>query len=171
MSNFSPFANYGYISIIKETTAGTAVTPTNFLRIVSESIETSYGLSSVQEIAGSRERNIRSVANQIEVGGDIEFYVESKMVGHFLRGLFGAPTTQTLTAATAFRHTFEVTDTPKTYTIDIKPADAPWTHRYFGVQITALKFDGADDNKIKCTATIAPRKAFITAQVTTAAAS
>lgn len=171
MSNFSPYANYGYLSMIKETTAGTAITPTNFLRLVSESIETKFGISNVMEIAGSRERNIRSVPNQIEVGGDIEFYMESKMIGHFLRGLFGAPTTQTLTAATAFRHTFEVTDTPKTYTIDIKPADAPWTHRYFGVQITSLQFDGGDDNKIKCTASLSPRKAFINARVTTAASS
>lgn len=122
------------------------------------------------EIAGSRERNIRSVANQIEIGGDIEFYVEPKMIGHFLRGVFGIPTTQTLTAGVAFRHTFEVTDTPQTYTVDIKPADAPWVHRYFGVQFTALSFEG-DDNKIKCTATLAPRKAFIVSRVLTAVGS
>lgn len=170
MSNFSPYANYGYLSIIKETTAWTAITPTNYLRLVSESLETKFNVSNVQEIAWSRERNIRSVPNQIEVWWDIEFYVESKMIGHFLRWLFGAPTTQTLTAATAFRHVFEVTDTPKTYTIDIKPADAPWIHRYFGVQITWLSFEW-DDNKIKCTASLSPRKAFINARVTTAASS
>lgn len=170
MSNFSPYSNYGYLSIIPEVTAGTPITPINYLRIISESIETNFGTSNVQEIAGSRERNIRSVANQIEVGWDVEFYVESKMIGHFLRGLFGAPTTQTLTAATAFRHGFTVTDTPKTYTVDIKPADAPWIHRYYGVQITKLSFEG-DDNKIKCTATLSPRKAFINARVLTAAAS
>jgi len=170
MSNFSPYANYGYLSIIPEVTAGTPITPTNFLRLVSEGIETNFGNSNVMEIAGSRERNIRSVPNQIEVGGDIEFYVESKMIGHFLRWLFGAPTSQTLVAATSYRHCFTVTDTPKTYTIDIKPADAPWVHRYYGVQITGLSFEG-DDNKIKCTATLAPRKAFINARVTTAASS
>lgn len=90
------------------------------------------------------------------------------MIGHFLRGLFGAPTTQTLTASVAFRHVFTVTDTPKTYTIDIKPADAPWVHRYFGCQITAIAIE-PDDNKIKCTVTLAPRKAFIAARVTTSA--
>lgn len=36
--------------------------------------------------------------------------------------------------------------------------------------ITAIKFE-QDDNKIKCTATLAPRKAFINARVTTAASS
>ncbi len=170
MWNFSPYANYSYLSIIKETTAWTAITPTNWLRLVSEWIETNFWVSNVMEISWSRERNIRSVANNIEIGWDIEFYVESKMIWHFLRGLFGVPTTQILTASTSFRHTFEVTDTPKTYTIDIKPADAPWTHRYFWVQITSLKFEW-DDNKIKCTATLAPRKAFINARVTTAASS
>lgn len=88
MSNFSPYADYGYISIIPEVTAGTPITPTNYLRYISDSMETSFGTTNVMEIAGSRERNIRSVANQIELGGDVEFYVESKMIGHFLRGLF-----------------------------------------------------------------------------------
>ncbi len=36
--------------------------------------------------------------------------------------------------------------------------------------ITAMKFE-QDDNRIKCTATLAPRKAFINARVTTAASS
>jgi len=170
MSNFSPYANYGYLSLIKETTAGTAVTPTNFLRLINAGIETNFGTVDVQEIAGTRERQIRSVASKIEVGGDVEFYVESKMIGHFFRGLYGAPTTQTITANKSYRHVFTVTDTPQTYTIDIKPADAPWTHRYYGVMITALKFE-QDDNRIKCTATLAPRKAFINARVTTAVGS
>jgi len=170
MSNFSPYSDYGYLAIIPEVTAGTPLTPTNYLRYLSDGIEVNFGTSPVQEIAGSRERNIRSVANQIEVGGDIEFYVESKMIGHFLRGLYGAPTSQVLTAGIANRHTFTVTDTPKTYTIDIKPADAPWIHRYYGAQITKLAFE-PDDNKIKCTATITPRKAFINARVLTAASS
>lgn len=168
MSNFSPYANFGYLSMIKETDAGVPVKPTGFLRLLSAGIETNFASVNVQEIAGSRERNIRSVPGKIEVGGDIEFYVEPKMIGHFLRSVFGAPTTQTLVAGTSFRHVFEVTDNPKTYTIDISPADAPWTHRYVGVMITAIKFE-QDDNRVKCTATLAPRKAFINAQVTTAA--
>lgn len=63
-----------------------------------------------------------------------------------------------------------MTDTPKTFTVDIKPADAPWVHRYFGVQITAIAIE-PDDNKIKCTVTLAPRKAFIVSRVTTAVSS
>jgi len=167
MTNFSPYANFGYISIIKESVAGTPVTPTQFLRITSESVVPNFLISPVQEIAGSRERNIRSIPDKVEISGDVEFYVEPKMIGHFLRGLFGSPTTQILTASTAFRHTFEVTDSPMTYSIDIAPADAPWVHRYYGVQITKIALEDSD-NKIKCTATLSPRKAFITARATTA---
>jgi len=129
MSNFSPYSNYGYVSLIKEATAGTAVTPPGYLRILSESVTPSYPIISVNEISGDRERNIRTVKGQVEISGDIEFFVESKMIGHFMRGLFGAPVTQTLTAGKAYRHTFSVSTTPMTYTIDIKPADSPWSHR------------------------------------------
>lgn len=170
MSNFSPYADFGSLSLIAEATPGVPLTPTKSLRFLEESLETNFGVSNVQEIAGSRERNIRSVANKIEITGDVKFYVESKMIGHFLRAVFGAPTSQVLTAGVAIRHAFAVTNTPKTYTIDIKPADAPWVHRYYGVQITNIKFE-QDDNRIVCTATLAPRKAFIVAEVTKAAAS
>jgi len=166
MTNFSPYANYGYLALIKESTEGTAITPTNYLRTLAESVVPDYAISPVQEIAGSRERNIRSVPNRIEIGGDVEFYIEPKMIGHFLRSLLGEPTTQTLVAAESFRHTFEVSDTPKTYTVDLSPADAPWAHRFFGVHINKLLVE-AEDNKIKCTATLAPRKAFTTARVKT----
>lgn len=92
------------------------------------------------------------------------------MIGHFFRGLLGTPTTQTITASVAYRHIFTVTNTPNTYTIDIVSADSPWAYRYFGVQITNLKFS-QEDNMIKCTATLSPRKAFINARVTTAVGS
>lgn len=164
MPNFSPYSNYGYVALKQETTQGTAVTPDEYLRILSESIIPNYPVTAVNEISGDRERNIRTVKGQVEISGDIEFYVESKMIGHFLNALYGSPTTQTLTADEAYRHVFDVTDTPNTYTIDIKPADAPWVHRFYGVQITGLAFEG-DDNKIKCTASTMPRKAFVNSRV------
>lgn len=164
MPNFSPYANFGSLSIKKESTAGTAVIPDTWLGILAESVVPNFNIVPVQTIAGERERNVRSVPGQIEISGDVEFYVEPKTVGHFLRALFGAPTTQTLTAATAFRHGFEVSNTPLTYTIDIQPADAPWVHRFYGVQISKLSFSH-QDNLIKCTATLMPRKAFVNSRV------
>ena len=167
MPNFDPYSNYGYAGLVKETTAGTAVTPSNYLRIISESLAANYATQPINEVAGDRERLRRSVEGQIEVSGDIEFFVEPKMIGHFLRSVLGAPTTQTLTAATAFRHTFAV-GTPLTYTFDVQVADAPWVHRYFGLFITNLNLT-REENAIKATASCVARKAFTQARVTTAA--
>jgi hypothetical protein len=170
MSNFSPYSNFGYAALAKEATEGVAVTPTEYFRIDSESITPSFNINSVQEVAGDRERNVRSVAGKIEIAGDVTFNVEPKIIGHFFRALFGAPTTQELTASLAYRHVFEVTDTPKTYTLDVQPGDAPWIHRYYGVKINKEAFS-EQDNKIQCVASTMPTKAFINARITTAAAS
>jgi len=168
MPNFNPYSNYGYCALIKEATAGTAVTPTNYLRIINETLTPSYTIQDINEVAGDRERRRRSVKSQIEVAGDIEFFVEPKMIGHFLRSVFGAPTTQTLTAAAAFRHTYSVSDTPLTYTFDVQVADAPWVHRFFGLFVTNLNYT-REDNALKVTASCVARKAFTNARVTTAA--
>jgi len=58
----------------------------------------------------------------------------------------------------------QVTDSPRTYTVDIQPADAPWVHRFFGTVISKLAF-AQQDNLIKCTASLMPRKAFINSRV------
>ena len=168
MPNFSPYANYGYLGLIPEAAEATPLTPTTFVGIQNESIVPSFGIKSIQTIAGNRERNVRSVPDKVEIGGDVEFYLEPKTIGHFLRSLFGAPVSQTLTAATAFRHVFQVSDTPKTYTIDIQPADAPWIHRYYGVHMSQLEFTQGD-NVIVCKASLMPRKAFINARILTSA--
>jgi len=97
-------------------------------------------------------------------------FVEEKMIGHFLRSIFGAPTTQTVVASTSYRHVFEVSNSPKTYTIDLQRADAPWVHRYFGVFFTTMEFK-KEDNGIQVTITCMPRKVFQNARVTTAASS
>lgn len=170
MPNFSPYADYGYLAVKAEAAAGTPLTPDTFIGFLSESVVPNFAISPVQVISGERERNIRSVPGKVEISGDVDFYVEPKTIGHFLRALFGAPTTQILTASVAFRHGFTVTDTPKTYTVDIAPADAPWVHRFYGTYINKLAL-GQADNIIKCTAGLAPTKAFISSRVTTAAAS
>ena len=165
MPNFSPYADFGYLALKKESTAGTPVIPDTFIGILAESVVPNFNIIPVQQIAGERERNVRSVPGQIEIAGDVEFYVEPKEIGHFLRALFGAPTTQTLVAATSYRHTFEVSSSPLTYTIEIQPADAPWVHRFYGVQISKISFS-QQNNIIKCTASLMPRKAFVNARVT-----
>jgi hypothetical protein len=166
MSNFSPYSNYGYAALVRETTKGVVSNvPNNFFRIVSESISASYANQEINEVAGDRERRIRSIQGQIEVGGDIVIFMEEKFIGHFLTSLFGIPTSQTVIASTSYRHVFEVTDTPVTYTIDLKRADAPWVHRYVGVHISSIEITRSD-NGIQATISCMPIKAFQDALVT-----
>jgi hypothetical protein len=167
--NFSPYSNYGYASLIKETSEGVVPgIPNQYFRIVSESLSAAFANQEINEIAGDRERRQRSIQGQIEVGGDITIFVEEKMIGHFLRSIMGAPTTQTVIASTSYRHVFEVSNQLKTYTLDLQRADAPWAHRYFGVYFTSIEFTRSD-NGIQATIACMPRKVFQEALVTTSA--
>jgi len=168
MPNFSPYSNYGYASLIKETTEGSVPgIPTNYFRIISETLSANFTNQEINEISGDRERRQRSIAGQIETSGEITIFVEEKMIGHFLTSIFGAATDQTLVANTSYRHTWSVTNTPKTYTIDAQRADAPWAHRYFGVYFTTIEFSKSD-NGMQATITCTPRKVFQNARVTSA---
>lgn len=166
MSNFAPYSNYGYFGLVKEATALTAVTPSIYQKITSESLMASFNIQPINEIAGDRERNIKSIQGTIEMSGDVEFFVEEKLIGHWLRSLFGTPTTQTADTD-IYAHEFNVQNEGKTYTMDVQPADAPWVHRYFGVRVMGMTF-AKDDNGITCSASLMPTKAFILAKVTTA---
>lgn len=169
MANFTPYSNYGYAALIKETTAGTVPgIPSFYFRIVSESLSTNFANQEINEISGNRERRQRSIQGQVEVSGDLVVFVEEKSIGHFLRSLFDAPTTQTVVASTSYRHIFEVSNTPKTYTLDLQRADAPWAHRFYGVYFTGIEIK-KEDNGIQATISCTPRKVFQNARVTTAA--
>lgn len=167
MANFAPYSNYGYFALIKETTAGVAVKPTIYQKITTESLMASFNIQPINEIAGDRERNIKSIQGSIEMSGDVEFFVEEKLIGHWLRSLLGAPVTQTATTG-VYAHEFKVQNEGKTYTMDVQPADAPWVHRFFGVRVMGLTFT-KEDNGILASASLMPTKAFILAKVTTAA--
>lgn len=162
--SFSPYSNFGYLILKPEAVEGVAEKPTIPVRVTDNSINAMYGHQDINEIAGERERRISHVEGQNEVTGEVEFFVEPQAIGHFLRSLFGAPVTQTLVAATSFRHTFNVTNTPKSYTFDMQIGDAPWCHRFFGLIISKLSFS-KDDNAWKCTAEAMGRKAFTSARV------
>ncbi len=166
MPNFTSYANHGYAAL-RAQSGSTALRPNTYFRFNSESIVPSFGNIAINEIAGDRERMIQSVQGMIEIEGDIELYIEDKMVGHFLRSLFGVPTTQTITAGVAYRHIFSVSNTPRNYTFDFAPGNAPWVHRFFNCQVTKIAHSQSD-NAVSGVFTIMPTKAFISARVTVA---
>lgn len=164
MANFSPYANFGYMALKRQTDEN-AVVPDRFIRFNEQTLVPNYNIEPVQEIAGERERNIRSVKSRIDFSGGFTFNIESKQFGNFLSGLFGAPTTQEITANESYRHVFDLQDNPEKYTIDVQIANAPWVFRFFGTQVNRLSVE-SNESMIESNIDVMPRKAFITAEVT-----
>jgi len=167
MSN--PFSRLGYLGIAEETTAGTAVQPDTYVELMSESIVVNYAVTPATPIATRRDVNNRPAKEKIEISGDITILVEPKNIGEFLQNFAGAPTTTTLAASKSYQHVWTLANTnEKTYTFDIKPADADYVMRYAGVKISQMAFSQSD-NKIQCVISIMAQNAFTNARVTTAA--
>lgn len=166
MANFAPYSNYGYFALKKEANANTAVLPDVYQKITSESLQAAFNIQPINEIAGDRERFIKSIQGTIEMSGDVEFFVEEKLIGHWLTGVFGVAEDD-LADTDIYRHIWYVQDEGKTYTFDVQPGNAPWVHRYFGVRIMSMNFT-KEDNGIMCTASCMPTKAFLLAKVTVA---
>lgn len=170
MADTNPYARLGYLAIGEETTAGTAVKPSVYLELMSESIVSNYNIVPSTQIAGRIDVNQRAIKSTIDITGDITVLVEPKNLGHLLQNFFGAPQTTTIVANKVYQHTFRPSATLKTYTMDIKPADANYVRRYVSVYINSLAFSQVD-NKIQLVLSVQALKAFDNARVTTTTAS
>jgi len=167
MSN--PFSRLGYLGIAEEITAGTPVIADTFVELQSENIVASYPLTPATPIANRRDINSRPSKEKIEVTGDLTILVEPKNIGEFLQNFAGAPSTTILTANKSYQHVWTLANTnEKTYTFEVKPADANYVMRYTGVKISQMAFSQSD-NKIQCVISIMAQKAFTNARVTKAA--
>lgn len=168
MSN--PFSKLGYLAIGEEGSQGNAVVPDTFVELQSENVVVNYPVTPVTPIAGKRDTNIRPAKEKIEISGDVTILVEPKTIGEFLQNFAGAPSTETIEADKSYEHVWELANTnEKTYTFDIKPADADHITRIVGVKISQLAFSQTD-NKIQCVISIIGQKAFTNARVTEALA-
>lgn len=77
-------------SLIKESVAGTALTPNVFFEMLSEGLSTEYQYTPSTPVVANRTNNIRAVTNIIPApAGNISINVEPKQFGHFLNGVFG----------------------------------------------------------------------------------
>jgi hypothetical protein len=164
MSN--PFSRLGYLAIAKESTAGTAVKPDTYVEILSENIVVNYPVTPVTSIAGRRDVNKTSAKEKIEISGDITVLVEAKNIGEFLQNFAGAPSTTTIETGKVYQHVWTLANTDeKTYTIDVKPADADHVVRVTGVKVSQLAFSQSD-NKIQCVVSVMGQIAFTNARAT-----
>lgn len=168
MADATKYSKLGYIAVIKETTAGTAIKPTTYCELLSEDMLVDWAFTAANTIAGNRSMNLRPIKNKVSpVSGSVTFLVEPTTIGHWLTGFFGAATDTTLQASTSFQHDFTPQTTLKSYTIDVQAAGDAWVTRYFGARISELSFS-IQDNKLQCAAGLMAQKAFTNARVTVA---
>jgi len=166
MSTATSYSKLGYMILKKESTAGVAVTPDVPIELLAESVAVNWDFSAVSPIAGSRSKNIKTVANQVgPFDGSVELYCEPNSVGYFLVALFGEDVATTLEAATVYQHDFEPLNTLQTLTMDIKVAGESYIRRFFGVRISKITLS-KDDNKIKMVVDISAQRVFDCARAT-----
>jgi len=59
MADATKYSKLGYIALIKETTAGTAITPTTYCELLSEDMLVNWDFTAANTIAGNRSMNLR----------------------------------------------------------------------------------------------------------------
>lgn len=150
-----------HLAVGKETTAGTAVTPSTFIPYNSESISINQNYQQDNPIVGNRYSVYEVTEGKRQIEGDVELEVERKTFGHILNNTFSLSTAG---AGSPYTHTC-VIGTPASYTYEIRKGQAGF--RYYGVQVDKLSF-GWDDNKLIATTSIKARGAFTVATVSSA---
>jgi len=84
------YSRVGSLSLIKEVTANTPLTPTTFIPFNSEGIVSEYPYTPSVPVSGTRAMNLRAIKNKVPAPkGNISLNVEPKTIGHFLNSLFG----------------------------------------------------------------------------------
>lgn len=146
MSNLS---SESYLAIKPETTPGSAVIPTIFVPLISESI-----VLEPNHIADRRMKGIDWKSDDLLRGarnytGDLVVWADANTIGHLLNMVMEKGET-TGDAVNGYTHPFSI-GTPKSYTIEIKKGDA--VRRYFGVKGRSLRWEFVD-GKIQATISI-----------------
>lgn len=125
-------ANIGYFGLIKEVTSGTALTPTDYVPLYKESINTSLNLVSDSPIFGNRFETYQVLQGQRSHKGSVEVMAEPNTAGRIADMLLAKGTT---TGADPYTHPYTL-GLPNTYTCDISTGNV--VVRYWGVGASSL---------------------------------
>lgn len=129
------FGNLGYLGLVKEAVKGTPLTPTDYVPLYSESIQTSLNLIDQQPIFGNKFATFATIPGQRSHKGEITVLAEPNTSARFFDALLTKTST---TGAGPYTHTFGLvagTD-PNSYTYDISTGNI--VARYFGVQVSKI---------------------------------
>jgi len=133
-----------FIGIAEETTYGTAVSATDWIDVVSESITSEQGFIEV-ETAGMRER-VKRVPGPYNVGGSFDMIVNADNITKLLKWLLGAAeTTDDGSSPTplAYRHEFTPSQTLKSFTMEICPDVGNQSRQVVGCMVSSIAFEAS----------------------------
>jgi len=148
-----------YLAMKPEATAGTAVKPTVFCPLVSESIKTLLNSTPDRRMKGLDWKSDDLLAGDRKHEGDIVIFADGDNLGHLLNMTYQKGTSSG--SATGYTHPFTV-GTPDSYSIEIQKG--PYAQRFFGVRADALKVEFVDQ-KMQVTASIKAMGQFSVAQL------
>jgi hypothetical protein len=147
--------NIGYMAVGKETTPGVAVTPTFYVPLYEESLETNANFQKLGPIAGHKFATNQTIAGFRSHGGEVTVLGEANIAAHLANMLLTKGATS---GANPYTTTFSVSTTnPGTYTIDIFTGNN--VQRFCGVQAGEISPD-FNDNEIRLKASLVALKSF-----------
>ncbi len=147
-------AQKSYLALKPEITAGTAVKPTVFVPLVSESVRTLLNLGPDRRMKGLDWQSDDLLPADRKHEGDIVILADADNIGHLFNMTYEKGTTTG--DSDGYTHPFTVGD-PKSYTLEIQKG--PYAQRYFGVLADSLRLEFVDQ-KLQATASIKAQGQF-----------
>lgn len=128
-------SNLGYLGVVKETTKGVALTPTDFIPLYDESMTTAGNFVDQAPIYGNKFKTYATLQGQRSHKGDITVIAEPNTIARLVDTLMTRTST---TGAGPYVHTYAFSNTtnPNSVTLDISTGNV--VSRYWGVE--ASKF-------------------------------
>jgi hypothetical protein len=128
-------SNLGYMAVIKEATKGTPLTPTTFIHLYDENMNTNGNFLDQKPVSGNKAATQAVLQGQRSHKGDVTVQCEPNTIGYLLDMLL---TRSGTTGSNPYTHTFvlSATQNPNSYTIDISTGNI--VSRYWGVEASKL---------------------------------
>lgn len=160
-------ANLGYLALIKEVTKGTPLSPTDFVPLYKEGINTNLNLVEDNPIAGNKFVRYQVLQGQRSHKGDITVMAEPNTIGRLMDMILTKGTT---TGAGPYTHPFTLSTAadPKSYTIDVSTGNV--VARYWGVEASKCAI-AWDKNEMRIVLSLSALGSFQGRQIATVAGS
>ena len=154
-------ASRGYLAIGKETTKGTAVTPTVYVPIYDSDLWTAMNYDMADPIVGNQGELFQINQGFRNHAGKVTFFGDPNMWGYFFN-MIGVLGTETGTDPGTHPFTFPNGGSPKSYTVDVLTGVHGF--RFRGVEAAELT-GSFDENQLKGEASLVGLGSFITRNI------